>query len=150
MPVGPKLRFDVFKRDAFTCQYCGRRAPDVILYLDHVIPACQGGKDVKHNLVTACEACNLGKSGRLLLQIAAGIPLSTREAAAFLVGYLSAGSPGMLNDRARAVSLESLVVLRRHPERVDEEQLRKQAAQLLEKWIERRDQASRAMEVACG
>lgn len=28
------IRFEVFKRDMFTCQYCGRKAPDVILEVD--------------------------------------------------------------------------------------------------------------------
>lgn len=29
--ISKKLRFEVFKRDGFTCQYCGRMAPDVVL-----------------------------------------------------------------------------------------------------------------------
>lgn len=29
--VSNELRFEVFKRDKFTCQYCGRKAPDVVL-----------------------------------------------------------------------------------------------------------------------
>ena len=33
-----KTRFEVFKRDNFTCQYCGRMAPDVILEIDHISP----------------------------------------------------------------------------------------------------------------
>ena len=35
-PIGKKMRFEVFKRDKFTCQYCGRKAPDVILEVDHI------------------------------------------------------------------------------------------------------------------
>lgn len=35
-PVGKKLRFEVFKRDKFTCQYCGAKAPDVVLHVDHI------------------------------------------------------------------------------------------------------------------
>ena len=27
-PISKKLRFEVFKRDSFTCQYCGSKAPD--------------------------------------------------------------------------------------------------------------------------
>ncbi|MDR2617300.1 MAG: HNH endonuclease [Treponema sp.] len=33
----------MFKRDKFTCQYCGRSAPDVILNVDHIIPVSQDG-----------------------------------------------------------------------------------------------------------
>jgi 5-methylcytosine-specific restriction endonuclease McrA len=39
MAISKKLRFEVFKRDNFTCQYCGRETPEVILEADHVIPA---------------------------------------------------------------------------------------------------------------
>ena len=36
--ISKKLRFEVFKRDSFTCQYCGKSAPDVILHVDHILP----------------------------------------------------------------------------------------------------------------
>jgi len=61
-----KLRFEVFKRDNFTCRYCGRKTPDVILEVDHVIPKSKGGKDEIENLVTSCFECNRGKGGTLL------------------------------------------------------------------------------------
>lgn len=57
-----ELRFSIFKRDNFTCQYCGRKAPDVELWLDHIIPVCSGGDNRPSNLITACYKCNLGKS----------------------------------------------------------------------------------------
>lgn len=60
--VSSRTRFEVFKRDAFTCQYCGSQAPDVILHLDHVIAVANGGDNDITNLVTACSACNGGKS----------------------------------------------------------------------------------------
>ena len=56
------LRWEVLKRDAFTCQYCGRSAPDVKLEVDHVVPVSEGGEDTKENLVTACYSCNRGRS----------------------------------------------------------------------------------------
>lgn len=59
--AGKKLRFQVFKRDSYTCQYCGRRAPEFPLHVDHVIPWAHGGHTVLNNLRTACSACNLGK-----------------------------------------------------------------------------------------
>lgn len=61
-PISKRLRFDVFKRDAFTCQYCGKKAPDVILEVDHVEPISKGGKTDMFNLVTSCKDCNRGKS----------------------------------------------------------------------------------------
>ncbi|TDD97587.1 HNH endonuclease [Actinomadura rubrisoli] len=63
MAVSKKLRFEVFRRDGFTCRYCGRTAVDgAVLEPDHVVPRARGGKDVATNLVTACESCNSGKS----------------------------------------------------------------------------------------
>jgi hypothetical protein len=65
-PIGKKLRFEVFKRDSFTCQYCGARAPDVLLHADHIKPVADGGKTDVLNLITACQSCNAGKGARLL------------------------------------------------------------------------------------
>ena len=56
-----KIRFEVFKRDRFTCQYCGRMAPDVILEVDHIQPVAEGGKNTMLNLITSCRDCNRGK-----------------------------------------------------------------------------------------
>lgn len=63
----PKLRFSIFSRDQYTCQYCGRRPPEVKLHVDHVISRNDGGSDHPSNLVTACQDCNLGKSSTSLL-----------------------------------------------------------------------------------
>lgn len=60
-PIGAKLRFDVFKRDKFTCQYCGRKAPDVVLNCDHIAPVARGGETDVLNLITSCRECNGGK-----------------------------------------------------------------------------------------
>lgn len=65
-PIPKKLRFEVFKRDRFTCRYCGRKAPDVVLHVDHIDPVANGGTNEITNLVTACQDCNLGKGARLL------------------------------------------------------------------------------------
>lgn len=62
--VGPKLRFEVFKRDSFTCQYCGKKAPDVILNADHIEPVAKGGTNDISNLITSCFECNSGKGDR--------------------------------------------------------------------------------------
>ena len=62
MAVSKRLRFEVLKRDNNTCRYCGGRAPDVVLTIDHVVPVTLGGGDEPGNLVAACKDCNAGKS----------------------------------------------------------------------------------------
>jgi 5-methylcytosine-specific restriction endonuclease McrA len=78
--LSKRTRFEVFKRDRFRCQYCGKEAPAVVLvpreialdtgeehlhtdglHVDHVIPLAVGGDDDITNYVTACVNCNLGK-----------------------------------------------------------------------------------------
>src|SRR5262249_32748917 len=72
---GNRARFEVFKRDRFTCQYCGRKPPAVILTIDHVLAQSRGGPDDPVNLVTACEDCNSGKSDVPLCSV----PPTTQE-----------------------------------------------------------------------
>jgi len=64
--LSKRKRFEVFKRDGFTCVYCGRKPPQVMLQADHVLAVAAGGGDETHNLVTSCSECNLGKSDRPL------------------------------------------------------------------------------------
>ena len=64
--ISVKLRFEVFKRDNFTCQYCGRKSPDVILHVDHIDPVKNGGDNNIINLITSCADCNFGKKHYLL------------------------------------------------------------------------------------
>lgn len=68
--IRKSVRFEVFKRDNFTCQYCGAKAPDAILHIDHINPVSNGGDNEIINLLTACVACNAGKSDRLLTDTA--------------------------------------------------------------------------------
>jgi 5-methylcytosine-specific restriction endonuclease McrA len=55
-------RREVFRRDNYTCQYCGRR--EAGLTVDHVIPRYQGGLHIWTNVVAACATCNHRKGGR--------------------------------------------------------------------------------------
>jgi hypothetical protein len=81
MALSVRTRFEVFKRDRFTCRYCGRTTPDVLLEVDHLIPRAAGGSDDLENLVTACWDCNHGKADRLLDESsAAPVSLATVEA----------------------------------------------------------------------
>lgn len=65
-PISNKIRFEIFKRDSFTCQYCGKKAPGIVLEIDHITPVKHKGKNDILNLVTSCFECNSGKSDRLL------------------------------------------------------------------------------------
>lgn len=65
-PLSRTTRFEIFKRDGFKCQYCGRCPPDVLLEIDHITPVAEGGDDDFDNLITACFDCNRGKAARLL------------------------------------------------------------------------------------
>jgi len=69
MTISNKRRFEVFKKHNFTCQYCGRRTPEVILEIDHIIPKSRGGTDDIDNLTVSCFECNRGKSGTLLNKV---------------------------------------------------------------------------------
>ena len=63
-------RFAIFKRDNFTCVYCGYvgvssgQEAGSDLHVDHVIPSSKGGTDSDENLVCACGPCNVSKGGR--------------------------------------------------------------------------------------
>lgn len=86
MAVTKRTRFEVLRRDEHTCQYCGAKAPEVILHIDHVMPVALGGDDKPSNLLTACSTCNSGKAS-----IAPGSPLVETlgaRAAAYALGMI--------------------------------------------------------------
>lgn len=60
MAVSKRTRFEVLRRDAYTCRYC--RSTDNPLTVDHVTPVSLGGSDEPSNLVAACRDCNSGKA----------------------------------------------------------------------------------------
>ena len=57
-------RANIYQRDKYSCQYCGRRYPAEDLTFDHVVPQVQGGQATWENIVTACLSCNNRKGGR--------------------------------------------------------------------------------------
>jgi 5-methylcytosine-specific restriction endonuclease McrA len=57
-------RREVFIRDDYTCQYCGKQGGD--LTIDHVVPRSRGGTHAWDNLVSACKPCNHRKGGKSL------------------------------------------------------------------------------------
>lgn len=64
--LSKKVRFEIFKRDVFTCQYCGSKPPSVVLEVDHITPIALGGDNTEDNLITSCFDCNRGKGARSL------------------------------------------------------------------------------------
>ena len=57
-------RRNIFKRDRFAFQYCGRQPGSEELTLDHVVPQAQGGESSWENCVLACVECNKRKADR--------------------------------------------------------------------------------------
>ncbi|AUC83665.1 hypothetical protein CW733_05625 [Lacinutrix sp. Bg11-31] len=63
--VKPRLRYEILKRDNWTCQSCGKGIKQgATLHIDHIIPVAKGGKTKRENLQTLCDKCNYGKGGR--------------------------------------------------------------------------------------
>ena len=57
-------RRNLFKRDRYTCQYCGSQPGTEELTIDHVRPRAQGGTSTWENCVLACLGCNARKADR--------------------------------------------------------------------------------------
>lgn len=64
----PFSRRNLYRRDGYRCQYCGRRRPTSELSIDHVIPRSRGGKTSWENCVIACIPCNVSKGYRTLAE----------------------------------------------------------------------------------
>lgn len=64
MSLSIKKRFSIFERDNFCCQYCGKKPPEVVLEVDHIVSKKDKGKDDDMNLITSCFVCNRGKSSK--------------------------------------------------------------------------------------
>ena len=78
--ISKRIRFEIFKRDSFECQYCGAHPPGVLLHVDHITPIAVGGANDIDNLVTACQPCNAGKGAQTL----SSAPQSLSERAAIV------------------------------------------------------------------
>jgi len=61
-------RFNVFLRDRFTCQYCGKVFPASALTFEHVLPRSRGGQTTWTNIVTACVPCNTAKGNSVRIR----------------------------------------------------------------------------------
>ena len=76
-------KLEIFNRDKYICQYCGREAK--ILTLDHVVPRRSKGEHTWENVVTACIPCNRRKAGRTPAE--AGMPLLRQPKAPGNIGF---------------------------------------------------------------
>jgi len=61
IPITNEMRWQIWERDDFSCQYCGTRK---FLAIDHIDPERFGGESLKSNLVTSCRTCNSKKGSR--------------------------------------------------------------------------------------
>lgn len=66
-------RDNLFRRDKYTCQYCGKLFADRQLTFEHIIPQHRGGPTTWMNIVAACKKCNNKKGHRTPEE--AGMPL---------------------------------------------------------------------------
>lgn len=88
----PRLRVklnrrEIFRRDNFTCQYCGKQGGN--LTIDHIYPRHLGGQHLWNNVVTACAACNHRKGGRTLKESGmqlARLPREPQASAEYVFG----------------------------------------------------------------
>lgn len=61
-------RRNIFKRDRYTCCYCGAQPGPTELTIDHLVPKSRGGKSEWTNCVLACLKCNARKANLSLAE----------------------------------------------------------------------------------
>lgn len=59
-------RREIFLRDSYTCQYCGRQSNE--LTVDHIVPRSRGGAHEWENVISACKPCNHSKGQKSLAE----------------------------------------------------------------------------------
>lgn len=57
-------RVNIYARDEYRCQYCGRKCSIDELTYDHVVPRSRGGRTSWDNIVSCCYVCNAKKANR--------------------------------------------------------------------------------------
>lgn len=66
--VSKEIQYEVFKRDHFTCQDCGKKVPAAVLYVGYDIDPADGGTDDIGNLRTKCYDCSDLKAPEMLAE----------------------------------------------------------------------------------
>lgn len=56
----------VLERYGGACLACGRKPPEVVITVDHVIPLARGGTDTVENLQPLCVSCNSRKWAKVI------------------------------------------------------------------------------------
>ncbi|MEY4180170.1 MAG: hypothetical protein RLY70_3744 [Planctomycetota bacterium] len=69
-------RRNLYRRDQYTCQYCGARPGTEELTIDHVQPRSRGGTSNWENCVLACLDCNQKKANRTPREASMPLPRS--------------------------------------------------------------------------
>lgn len=59
-------RINLWARDSFSCQYCGKKLKSQELTMDHIISRSAGGKSSWANCVCCCPNCNMRKGDKTL------------------------------------------------------------------------------------
>ena len=83
-------RFNVFLRDEFRCQYCGKKGE---LTFDHIVPRSSGGITSWENVVAACAPCNMRKGSKSLQRAGMSLRKPTRTPEAEQLGNIGRKFP---------------------------------------------------------
>ena len=108
--ISTRDRFEVFKRDRFTCAYCGGKPPEVVLHVDHIAPVAAGGTNDPSNLATSCRDCNLGKSDVLLDHVRSVVDRATLADLHEQRDQMEAYQAFLMEERSRRQGHADLVV----------------------------------------
>lgn len=67
----PLSKRNIFVRDDYTCQYCGRefKFGSKSVTIDHIKPRSKGGVTSWNNCVTSCKECNTKKGNKKLSEV---------------------------------------------------------------------------------
>lgn len=77
--ISRSIRQEVYKRDGFTCQFCGVRKNLKELTIDHLVPITRGGHDEITNYITSCQKCNQRKANLSLEAFASTLSIKVEE-----------------------------------------------------------------------
>lgn len=72
-------RKNIFQRDGYTCQYCGKKFDKKELNIDHIVPRSRGGPNSWRNVVTSCIYCNAEKGDKLITELGWKLIAEPRE-----------------------------------------------------------------------
>lgn len=59
-------RNSIFRRDNYSCLYCGKSLTPYQITLDHIVPKSKGGSNSYENCVSSCIDCNREKGQKSL------------------------------------------------------------------------------------